>query len=165
MNYENSEFLGINVYKNKQRLDISIGKDQKIIKVGGLDIEKEYDISLMIKTTAGILESNDLRLKTSSREDMSGIWVSFGELKEIDGNVDDELIEMIEGFGGKCIELNDPDTTHFVCDYGKGEDYEKALEMNIPIVSSDFIRDCVKQGKIQNSSQYYVKRSTTAMTV
>jgi chitin biosynthesis protein CHS5 len=48
------------------------------------------------------------------------------------------------------------DTTHFVCTEGKGQAWEKAVEMNIPVVRPEWVDGCEREGRIVGVRGYYL---------
>jgi hypothetical protein len=48
------------------------------------------------------------------------------------------------------------DTTHFVCTEGRGRDWERAVEMNIPVVRPEWVEGCEREGRIVGVRGYYL---------
>ena len=48
------------------------------------------------------------------------------------------------------------DTTHFVCTEPRGDAWEKAVEMNIPVVRPEYLEGCEREGKIVPARAYYL---------
>ena len=48
------------------------------------------------------------------------------------------------------------DTTHFVCTEGRGHQWERALEMNIPVVRPEWVEGCEREGRIVGVRGYYL---------
>lgn len=58
--------------------------------------------------------------------------------------------------GAKLIDNVRIDTTHFVCTEGRGPAWEKAVEMNIPVVRPEWIEGCEREGTIVSVRGYYL---------
>ena len=71
-----------------------------------------------------------------------------------------EMIEFRDRFcveiGAKLIDTVRIDTTHFVCTEARGQAWEKAVEMNVPVVVPDWIKGCEREGKIVGVRGYYL---------
>ncbi|KAJ3257920.1 Chitin synthase, class 5 [Boothiomyces macroporosus] len=52
------------------------------------------------------------------------------------------------------------ENTHLVCSLPKGPKYEKALELNIPIVTPEFLKSCEQLGKVQPAGTFYISKSS-----
>ena len=48
------------------------------------------------------------------------------------------------------------DTTHFVTTEGRGIQWEKAVEMNIPVVRPEWVEACEKNGRILGVTKFYL---------
>ena len=48
------------------------------------------------------------------------------------------------------------DTTHFICIEGRGREWERAVEMNIPVVRPEWIEGCEREGRIVGVRGYYL---------
>lgn len=97
--------------------------------------------------------SEKLAVKTHKMTDLSGITVTPGILpaplrESLDGAVD--------RIGAKIAESVRIDTTHFVCTEGRGDQWQRASEMNIPIVRPEWIEGCEREGRIVGVRGYYL---------
>ena len=85
--------------------------------------------------------------------DLSGITVTPGVLPS---PLRDSLSGAMERIGGKVADTVRIDTTHFVCTEGRGREWEKAVEMNIPVVRPEWIEGCEREGRIVGVRGYYL---------
>lgn len=85
--------------------------------------------------------------------DLHGITVTPGIMA---GPLRQSLEATIEKIGGKLIESIRIDTTHFVCTEGRGPAFEKAREMNIPVVLPDWVKGCEREGRLVGVRGYYL---------
>ncbi len=85
--------------------------------------------------------------------DLSGITVTPGVLP---APLRESLGGAIERIGAKIAENVRIDTTHFVCTEGRGREWEKAGEMNIPIVRPEWVEGCEREGRIVGVRGYYL---------
>lgn len=85
--------------------------------------------------------------------DLSGITVTPGVLP---ANLKDSLADAVKRIGGKLIDTVRIDTTHFVCTEGRGPAWEKAVEMNIPVVRPEWVEGCEREGTIVSVRGYYL---------
>lgn len=154
INLYTADLRGIDVYRNSQKLSTVISPTATSVKLSGLDVNHDYEIYLAIRTSAGTFTSNSVRVKTHTMENLTGIHVAFGKFSnEKDVPI---LIELLKRIGAKYSEDVTIDNTHLVCNIPRGSKYEKASELNIPIVSPEFLKACETLGKIQPVGSYYV---------
>lgn len=85
--------------------------------------------------------------------DLSGITVTPGVL---DPTRKEALGVALDRVGGKLIDSVRIDTTHFVCTEGRGPLWEKAVEMNIPVVVPEWVDACESEGTIVGVRGYYL---------
>lgn len=85
--------------------------------------------------------------------DLSGITVTPGIL---DPQRKEALEQALDRIGGKMIDTVRIDTTHFVCTEGRGPLWEKAVEMNIPVVVPEWVDACESEGTIVGVRGYYL---------
>ncbi|TPX65848.1 hypothetical protein SpCBS45565_g04847 [Spizellomyces sp. 'palustris'] len=157
-----ADVRGIDVYRNGQKLSLNVASTATSAKLSGLDISHDYEIWLVIRTSAGALQSNRVHVKTHAMENLTGINVSFGTFSN---NTDIEaLIDVLGRIGAHYTDDLTTDNTHLVCTVPRGPKYEKAVEWNIPIVSPEFLKACQAQGKIQPATTFYVSNPTPVKT-
>lgn len=92
-------------------------------------------------------------MKTHKMTDLSGITVTPGVLP---AQLKESLNRAVERIGGKLADTVRIDTTHFVTVEGRGIAWEKAVEMNIPVVRPEWVEGCEAAGKIVGVRQYYL---------
>lgn len=85
--------------------------------------------------------------------DLSGITVTAGILHP---QQKEALAAALDRIGGKLIDTVRIDTTHFVCTEGRGPLWEKAVEMNIPVVKPEWVDACEAEGTIVGVRGYYL---------
>ena len=116
-------------------------------------MDTEYTFALVLKTSAGTFSSEKLVVRTHKMTDLSGITITAGlmapELRE-------SLERTADKMGAKMIDQVRIDTTHFVCTEGRGPAWEKAVEMNVPVVLPDWVKGCEREGRIVGVRGYYL---------
>lgn len=122
-------------------------------KISGLAVDTEYTFHLVLRTTAGTFSSEKVVVKTHKMTDLSGITVTPGILP---AQLRDSLTKAVERIGAKMADSVRIDTTHFVTTEGRGIAWEKAVEMNIPVVRPEWIEGCEQGGRIVGVRQYYL---------
>lgn len=128
-------------------------------------MQTEYSFQLVLRTTAGTFPSNIVRVRTHSIEDTSGICVCFGNCQDevLLENAKMALREMRAKWSDK-IQI---DTTHFVCTTpaatpngaqasgnagsAPGVEYQRALQLSIPVVTPHWILACHSEKKYVTS--------------
>lgn len=58
--------------------------------------------------------------------------------------------------GAKIVENVRIDTTHFVTTEGRGQQWEKAVDSNIPVVRPEWVDACEKGGRILGVTKFYL---------
>lgn len=115
----------------------------------------------MLRTTAGTYPSNVIRLRTHAITDTSGISVCFGNVQ--DGVLLENAKHALRDMQAKWSDKIQIDTTHFVCTTpaavssgaqsssnlsgGPGVEYQRALQLSIPIVQPHWILACQTEKK------------------
>lgn len=127
--------------------------EQTATKISGLAVDTEYSFYLVLKTSGGTYTSNELTVKTHAMNNLTGITVTPGILPP---PMRDTLETAVERIGAKMIDTIRIDTTHFICTEGRGRDWERANEMNIPVVRPEWIEGCEREGKIIGVRGYYL---------
>lgn len=127
--------------------------EQTATKISGLAVDTEYSFYLVLKTSGGTYTSNELTVKTHAMNNLTGITVTPGILPP---PMRETLETAIERIGAKMIDTIRIDTTHFICTEGRGRDWERANEMNIPVVRPEWIEGCEREGKIIGVRGYYL---------
>ena len=149
-----ADLRSLSLYRNGAKAGV-IPQDKGIqaTKVSGLAVDTEYTFHLVLRTSAGQYSSEKLVVRTHKMTDLSGITVTPGVLpaplrESLDGAVD--------RIGAKIAETVRIDTTHFVCTEGRGREWEKAVEMNIPVVRPEWVEGCEREGRIVGVRGYYL---------
>ena len=123
-------------------------------KVSGLAVDTEYVFQLVLRTSAGTYSSEKLTVRTHKMTDLTGITVTPGVLPP---PLRESLIGAVDRIGAKFVgEGVRIDTTHFVCTEGRGREWEKAVEMNIPVVRPEWVEGCEREGRIVGVRGYYL---------
>lgn len=122
-------------------------------KISGLAVDTEYVFHLVLRTSAGQYTTERLQVKTHKMTDLSGITVTPGVLP---APLRESLSGAVERIGAKMADTVRIDTTHFVCTEGRGHEWEKAVEMNIPVVRPEWIEGCERDGRIVGVRGYYL---------
>ena len=149
-----AELRSLSLYRNGAKAGV-IPQDKGIqaTKVSGLAVDTEYTFQLILRTSAGQYSSEKLLVKTHKMTDLSGITVTPGVLP---APLRESLSGAVERIGAKIAESVRIDTTHFVCTEGRGREWEKAGEMNIPIVRPEWVEGCEREGRIVGVRGYYL---------
>jgi hypothetical protein len=127
--------------------------DMLSTKISGLAVDTEYSFYLVLRTSGGTYTSNTLTVKTHAMNNLTGITVTPGVLPP---PLRESLEACIERVGAKLVDTVRIDTTHFVCTEGRGRDWERANEMNIPVVRPEWLEGCEREGKIIGVRGYYL---------
>lgn len=152
-----SDFMGIDVYKNHTKMSSlhhQLSKDSTTLKLSGLDVGTEYELHLVVRTSAGNLVSNSVTVTTLKLEDLHGFVFCFGEISD---EKERQLItDTVKKWKATVADTISIRTTHFVTKIGRGVQWEEAKKLNIPIVNPDFIKKCDAEHKVQPVGPYYV---------
>lgn len=150
----------LSLYRNNSKAgSIPRPLETRSTKISGLAIHAEYTFHLVLRTTAGTYQSEKLTCRTHKMTDLSGITVTPGIL---DPARKEALGATLERIGGKMIDSVRIDTTHFVCAEGRGPLWEKAVEMNIPVVVPEWVDACESEGTIAGVRGYYLNADPKA---
>lgn len=144
----------LSLYRNGSKAgSIPRPLETRSTKISGLAIHSEYTFHLVLRTTAGTYQSEKLTCRTHKMTDLSGITVTPGVL---DPQRKEALGATLDRIGGKTIDSVRIDTTHFVCTEGRGPLWERAVEMNIPVVVPEWVDACESEGTIVGVRGYYL---------
>ncbi|KAJ5600576.1 hypothetical protein N7450_001643 [Penicillium hetheringtonii] len=144
----------LSLYRNGSKAgSIPRPLETRSTKISGLAIHSEYTFHLVLRTTAGTYQSEKLTCRTHKMTDLSGITVTPGVM---DPHRREALGVALDRVGGKLIDSVRIDTTHFVCTEGRGPLWEKAVEMNIPVVVPEWVDACESEGTIVGVRGYYL---------
>ncbi|PLB49222.1 putative chitin biosynthesis protein [Aspergillus steynii IBT 23096] len=150
----------LSLYRNGSKAgSIPRPLETRSTKISGLAVHAEYTFHLVLRTTAGTYQSEKLTCRTHKMTDLSGITVTSGVLPPPQK---DALAAALDRIGGKLIDTVRIDTTHFVCTEGRGPLWEKAVEMNIPVVVPEWVDACEAEGTIVSVRGYYLNADPKA---
>ena len=152
--YGTADILSLSLFRNGQKAG-SIPRPgvMQSTKISGLAVDTEYTFHLVLRTSAGTFSSEKVVVKTHKMTDLSGITVTAGILP---AQLRDSLTKAIGRIGAKLADTVRIDTTHFVTTEGRGIAWEKAVEMNIPVVRPEWVVGCERGGRIVGVRQYYL---------
>lgn len=122
-------------------------------KISGLAVDTEYTFHLVLRTTAGTFTSQRVTVRTHKMTDLSGITITTGILP---APIREGLTAAVERIGAKIVDGVRIDTTHFVTTEGRGLQWEKANELNIPIVRPEWVEACERNGRILGVTKFYL---------
>ncbi|KAF8318097.1 hypothetical protein DL93DRAFT_2054764 [Clavulina sp. PMI_390] len=172
-----SKLRSLEIYRNGERLAAIPNPIQNTsTKVSGLDVQTKYTFHLVLRTTAGTFNSNTIDVKTHAMSDTSGISVCFGNVQ------DPVLLEQaklaLEEMKAKWSDRIQIDTTHFVCttpaptpsgatvagnaSVGAGVEYQKALQLSIPVVQPQWVLACLQEKKMVPIASFYLGATPNA---
>ncbi|CCO28247.1 Cell fusion protein cfr1 AltName: Full=CHS5-related protein 1 [Rhizoctonia solani AG-1 IB] len=168
-----AKLRSLDIYRNGQRLaSIPSPTTNTSTKLSGLDVNTEYTFQLILRTTAGTYPSNVIRLRTHTITDTSGISVCFGTVQDTVMLEQAKLV--LREMRAKWSDKIQIDTTHFVCTTpaaapssgqatgGPSVEYQKALQMSIPVVQPHWILACHAEKKMVPISGYYLGATPSA---
>ena len=149
-----ADLRSLSLYRNGSKAgSIPRPHDTRSTKISGLAVDTEYVFHLVLRTSAGTYSSEKLTVKTHKMTDLSGITITPGVLP---AQLRESLARAVDRTGAKISEGVRIDTTHFVCTEGRGEQWEKAVEMNIPVVRPEWLEGCEREGRIVGVRGYYL---------
>lgn len=149
-----ADLLSLALYRNNQKAgNIPKPTAMHSTKISGLAVDTEYTFHLVLRTTAGTFSSERLVVRTHKMTDLSGITITTGILPPA---TREGLGRAVERIGAKIVDGVRIDTTHFVTTEGRGVQWEKASEMNIPVVRPEWVDACEKTGRILGVTKFYL---------
>lgn len=149
-----STLKSLSLYRNGSKAGtIPRPHDMLATKISGLAVDTEYTFHLVLRTTGGTYTSTVLNCRTHKMTDLSGITVTPGILPP---PLKESLTTAVERIGAKLTDTIRIDTTHFVCTEGRGREWEKAREMNIPVVRPEWVEGCEREGRLVGVRAYYL---------
>ena len=152
MNLATAELRSLSLYRNGSKAG-NIPRDKLSTKISGLAVDTEYTFHLILRTSAGTYTSERLTIRTQKMTDLTGITITPGVMP---AQLREDLAATVERIGAKLIDTVRIDTTHFVCAEGRGQAWEKAVEMNVPVVVPDWVKGCEREGRIVGVRGYYL---------
>nr|AEN84768.1 RGD-binding protein [Puccinia graminis f. sp. tritici] len=165
------KLLSLSIWKNGQRLGtLPNPLNNTSTKLSGLDLDSEYTFHLVMKTTGGSFNSQQIKVKTHSLNDTSGINVCFGVI--VPEELKDQSKEAIQQLDGRWSDKIQIDTTHFVCtmpyqpQHGPNKsaqpntfpslEYQRALQLSIPVVQPSWLQACLHERKMVPIAAHYL---------
>ncbi|KAI1779368.1 hypothetical protein F4818DRAFT_438145 [Hypoxylon cercidicola] len=149
-----ADLISLSLYRNGQKAgNIPRPLQMHSTKISGLAVDTEYSFHLVLRTTAGTFSSKQVVVRTHKMTDLSGVTITTGILPT---PIREELGKAVERIGAKIVEGVRIDTTHFVTTEGRGVPWEKAVEMNIPVVRPEWVEACEKTGRILGVTRFYL---------
>ncbi|KAI1473857.1 hypothetical protein F4774DRAFT_363150 [Daldinia eschscholtzii] len=149
-----ADLISLSLYRNGQKAgNIPRPLHMHSTKISGLAVDSEYSFHLVLRTTAGTYASKQVIVRTHKMTDLSGITITTGILPP---HTREELSKAVERIGAKIVDGVRIDTTHFVTTEGRGVAWEKAVEMNIPVVRPEWVEACEKNGRILGVTKFYL---------
>ncbi|KAI1140735.1 hypothetical protein F5Y05DRAFT_374691 [Hypoxylon sp. FL0543] len=149
-----ADLISLSLYRNGQKAgNIPRPLHMHSTKISGLAVDTDYSFHLVLRTTAGTYASKQVVVRTHKMTDLSGITITTGILPP---QTREELAKAVERIGAKIVDGVRIDTTHFVTTEGRGVAWEKAVEMNIPVVRPEWVEACEKTGRILGVTKFYL---------
>ncbi|KAM7221048.1 hypothetical protein V8F06_003610 [Rhypophila decipiens] len=149
-----ADLISLSLFRNGQKAgNIPNPKAMHSTKISGLAVDTEYAFHLVLRTTAGTLASERVVVRTHKMTDLSGITITTGILP---AHVRENLLHAVERIGAKVVDGVRIDTTHFVTTEGRGVQWERANELNIPVVRPEWVDACEKNGRILGVTKFYL---------
>lgn len=149
-----ADLVSLSLYRNGQKAgNIPRPLAMHSTKISGLAVDTEYKFHLVLRTTAGTYKSDEVVVRTHKMTDLSGVTITTGILPAA---TREALAEAVERIGAKIVEGVRIDTTHFVTTEGRGVQWEKAVENNIPVVRPEWVEACEKNGRILGVTKFYL---------
>lgn len=149
-----ADLISLALYRNGQKAgNIPKPLAMHTTKISGLAVDTEYTFHLVLRTTAGTTASQRVTVRTHKMTDLSGITITTGILPAA---VREGLGAAVERIGAKIVDGVRIDTTHFVTTEGRGVQWEKANELNIPIVRPEWVEACERNGRILGVTKFYL---------
>lgn len=156
-----ADIISLALYKNGARFGIIPSPLKRTaIKLSGLAIDTEYTFYLVLATTGGTYKSDVLTVKTHKMTDLSGLTICLGTLVSTPEDptlTKSDLESIIHNIGAKPLtDTVRLDTTHFVCTKGEGPQWQRALDLNIPVVRPEWVQACEAERRLVSVRAYYL---------
>jgi hypothetical protein len=149
-----ADLISLALYRNGQKAgNIPKPLSMHTTKISGLAVDTEYTFHLVLRTTAGTYTSQRVAVRTHKMTDLSGVTITTGILPPA---VREGLAAAVERIGAKIVDGVRIDTTHFVTTEGRGVAWERANELNIPIVRPEWVDACERNGRILGVTKFYL---------
>lgn len=92
----NCDLRGIDCFVNGSKATSYIMHKANMLKLNGLDMQKEYKIQIVIRTSGGTLSSQVLNVVTHGLTEMSGVVLCIGSVSDEDKQI---ITSIIQEFG------------------------------------------------------------------
>lgn len=149
-----ADLISLSLYRNGQKAgNIPRPLQMHSTKISGLAVDTEYTFHLVLRTSAGTMSSKQVVVRTHKMTDLSGVTITTGILP---AQTRENLAAAVERIGAKLVDGVRIDTTHFVTTEGRGVAWEKAVEMNIPVVRPEWVAACEESGRILGVTKFYL---------
>jgi len=149
-----AKLRSLSLYRNGEKMaNIPDALNNTSTKISGLAIDSGYKFQLELRTSSGMYRSELLAINTHKMTELSGITVTPGILP---APLRTSLVAAVERVGGKITETVRLDTTHFVCTEGRGREWERAREGNVPVVRPEWVEGCEREGRMVGVKDYYL---------
>lgn len=149
-----AKIRSLSIYRNGEKMgNIPNPLSMTSTKISGLAIDRDYTFQLELRTSSGLHKSELLRVHTHKMTELGGITVTPGVLP---AEQREALIKAVDRIGGRVADTVRLDTTHFVCTEGRGREWERAKEMNVPIVRPEWVEGCEREGRMVGVKDYYL---------
>ncbi|KXJ93973.1 BRCA1 C terminus domain-containing protein [Microdochium bolleyi] len=154
MELATANLISLSLFRNGQKAgNIPRPLQMHSTKISGLAVDTEYTFHLVLRTTAGTFASKQVTVRTHKMTDLSGVTITTGILPAA---TRENLTAAVERIGAKIADSVRIDTTHFVTTEGRGVPWEKAVEMNIPVVRPEWVEACERSGRILGVTKFYL---------
>ena len=149
-----ADLVSLALYRNGQKAgNIPRPLAMHSTKISGLAVDTGYEFHLVLRTSAGTLASDRVAVRTHKMTDLSGVTITTGILPAA---ARDALARAVTRIGARLVDGVRIDTTHFVTTEGRGVQWEKAVEMNIPVVRPEWVDACEHNGRILGVTKFYL---------
>ncbi|KAJ4263960.1 hypothetical protein NW762_005998 [Fusarium torreyae] len=149
-----ADLISLSLYRNGQKAgNIPRPLQMHSTKISGLAVDTEYTFHLVLRTSAGTFISERVPVRTHKMTDLRGITITTGIMPSA---VKENLTKAVERIGAKIVDGVRIDTTHFVTTEGRGQQWEKAVESNIPVVRPEWVEACEKSSRILGVTKFYL---------
>ncbi|BGP37146.1 hypothetical protein JCM10450v2_001052 [Rhodotorula kratochvilovae] len=168
-----ASLLNLSIYRNGQRLTtIPNPLSNTSTKLSGLSLDTDYTFHLVLKTTAGTFASPTVKTRTHTIDNTTGISVCFGLVEPRE--LAQEAVRVVGELGAKSDSRIQIDTTHYIAtsssspsapDSGPSVEYQKAVQLSIPIVTPEWLLACARAKKLVPISAYYLGQTNRAASL
>ncbi|GAA5878593.1 hypothetical protein JCM3774_004075 [Rhodotorula dairenensis] len=168
-----ADLVNLSIYRNGQRLtSIPNPTTNTSTKLSGLSLDTDYAFHLVLKTTAGTYASPVVKTRTHTIDNTTGISVCFGLVEPAD--LAETARRAVAQLGAKADDRIQIDTTHFVAtssatkanpNGAPGPEYQKAVQLSIPVVTPEWLVACAEAKKLVPISAYYLGQTNRAASL